>query len=260
MSAYASSFESLLPSLTSSLDGTNINAATDMIQTVCETAHEGKKEQSDPKNESKIHVKVQSASVDFGVVAAGGVADFNSIDDAVQFKLLINFIGRKYTITRTFAEFVQLRKSLVKEWITEHRQIIEGIKNSFSSKATAEMTIPSLPNGESCHSSNDSDEDLTAKYAGLSGFAKVQSLLLYHYCPLMESWLKRVMDTIDVENSVCLNNFFWEPLREDENVVSFIVCTSMPHENSHCGRRRSSAISAISLSSIPEYDFNDLED
>ena len=82
MSAYASSFESLLPSLASAVDETKVNAAKDMIQTAYESTHEEKKEQSDPKIESIFHVKVQSASIDFGVVAAGGVTDFNSIDDA----------------------------------------------------------------------------------------------------------------------------------------------------------------------------------
>merc|ERR1712151_347940 len=49
----------------------------------------------------------------------------------------------------------------------------------------------------------------------LSGLTKLQSLLLCYYCPLMQCWLKQVINAMDVDTSPSLNNFLWEPLRDN---------------------------------------------
>ena len=175
MSAYANAFGSLLPPLPVE-ENTNKDK---IVQKKFETNYEvKKKEESEPEAENAINIKVQSASIDFGIVTGKGISlmpkqpqDFLSIAEAVQFKLLLNYSGRKYTISRSFFQFVELRKSIVKEF----RMTKQG------------KTIPILPIGEnSCHdNSNDSMSDLFND-TGLSGFAKVQSLLMYHYCPAME--------------------------------------------------------------------------
>merc|ERR1719343_66353 len=88
---------------------------------------------------------------------------------------------------------------------------------------------------------------------GITGFTKLQSLLLCYYSPFIECWLKNVMEIMDYDTSPCLNNFLWEPLRDCDSVPSLGSSnTSRGSSRSSNISRKTSCNSLLSLSSIIE--------
>jgi len=253
---------------------------------------------NEPEHKTAIRIKVKSANIDAGVLVRSSSAKFSSRDhncfsvpdDAVRFKLSIKFNGRKYTATRSFAKFVKLRRELVKELSMsinikagskdQRRSISQAcmdVNGRQQSSSKAESMLPKLPaiisdqvdgsyhfalprmsSGYSMAKAAASVPLNFGSFGGLSGFTKLQSLLLCYYSPIIECWLKRVMDVIDVDTSKCLNNFLWEPLRDSSSIPSLVSSTnSNSSEKSSNLSRKSSTCSVLSLTSINE-GFEDL--
>jgi len=296
MSAYAS-----FP-FSSYLSPTNVSEPTsNAVQNSKDVMN---KAQSNERKSSAISIKVKSANVNVGVLAkpnrskrpnaskqhikrAGPSSCFSLPDDAVLFKLSICYNGRKYTATRSFAKFIKLRYDLNRE-LNECNYLKPYRATKYSQNITedkATILLPQLPDSISdqtdgnCHfalpsvSSGISMAMAAASVphynvvgsGGITSFTKLQSLLLCYYCPLIECWLKQIMDIIDYDTSPCFNNFLWEPLRDDNddsNRSSVTSICSSTHSNSimepqsNSGsspiRKKQSFGSTISLCSIHE--------
>jgi len=218
---------------------------------------------------------------------------FSLPDDAVLFKLSIRFNGRKYTATRSFAKFVKLRRDLGRELNEAYINVktrskeykrgapshqyqscnVDDAMKQQSRCIEAEPTLPQLPESISDQADGNCHFALPTMSSGISmamaaasvpfsmssrGFTKLQSLLLCYYCPLIECWLKSVIDMIDFDTSPCFNNFMWEPLRDDEsnNIPSSLSSsthssTSIEHQKNGLKKKHSLG-SALSLCSIHE--------
>ena len=175
-----------------------------------------------------IKIKVSSASVNVNTKALTKRSLFPLRKDAVLFKLNICYNGRKYTASRSYAKFFKLRKDLDREM------------NDPYPYAKRSCTLPKLPE------SITDQTDYTSISNNVTGFTKLQSFLSCYYCPLMECWLKRIMEIIDYDTSPSFNNFLWEPLRHTENTL-FSNCTVEQHRI-----KKNSFGSALSLCSIHE--------
>lgn len=130
--------------------------------------------------------------------------------DAIQFELSIKFNGRTYSATRTLPRIIELRNDLIRE-LNNRRQILQSRRMRWQFRSTAEqeedddldVTIPELPE---C----DTERVAVGSVAG-RGFAMLQALLR-PYCPVMERWLRTVMDLVPPNSSPSLTNFLWEPV------------------------------------------------
>jgi len=118
MSAYALSFTSYLPPVTKSTTP----------QSLCNNNridNENESLLSYNQPVSAVHVEIKSAMIDAGALVRPSRRSkinnsttnkyFSLPDDAVVFKLSINFNGRKYNASRSFDKFVKFRRDLVKE-------------------------------------------------------------------------------------------------------------------------------------------------
>jgi len=262
MSAYALSFSSYLPSVTSSSTESSESITKPSVNVLC----------NKNDNYSAVTVEVKSATVNAGALIRPkrkSKPTFSLPDDAVLFKLQICFNGRKYNAKRSFESFVKFRNDLGKELtFLPKRHANVNVNVNVNMKADSftmnSITLPALPecisdkptvgipipksNGMNISIYNSST---FSHQNGNSGFTKLQSLLLCYYCPLLEHWLEEVLDIRDVDASTSLNNFLWEPLRDGEDD------SSIP---SMCGSYGSrSHKSSLSLCSIHE-DFDDLSD
>lgn len=263
MSAYALSFTSYLPPVTKSTTP----------QSLCNNNRiDNESLLSYNQPVSAVHVEIKSAMIDAGALVRPSRRSksnnsttnkyFSLPDDAVVFKLSINFNGRKYNASRSFDKFVKFRRDLVKELKHANgtRNAMNGhghshghgngrqVNHAFSLYEQSASALPILP------------ECISDQSNGTSGFTKLQSLLLCHYCPLMQCWLKQIINTMDVDASKSLNNFLWEPLRneDDDNSVPSVTSgfsTSSCSTSSHKG----SIGSVMSLSSIHEDYDNDFD-
>lgn len=268
MSAYALSFTSYLPPV--------IKSTTPQSQCSSNNRIDNESMLSYNQPLSAVHVEIKSAMIDAGALVRpsrrsksnNSTANnyFSLPDDAVVFKLSINFNGRKYNASRSFDKFVKFRRDLVKELKHGHGRQVNHAFSLYEQSASALPILPEcisdqpnihlgLPNMSSINSMA-----LAAASNGTSGFTKLQSLLLCHYCPLMQCWLKQIINTMDVDASTSLNNFLWEPLRndDDDNSVPSVTSgfsTSSCSTSSHKG----SIGSVMSLSSIHEDYDNDFD-
>jgi len=290
MSAYAiSSFSNYLsPIVGASKEVSDNECKTEVIQDNRDSEESMPNDSIAPEHKQAIRIKVKSAVVDAGVLVGPSNSKFLNIDqnyfsvpdDSVRFKLSIKFNGRKYTATRSFAKFVKLRRDLVNELSMsskskEHRKCFSHVScmsdEEQRRRIKAESMLPKLPESisdrvdGSCHftlprmSSGYRMARAAASVSfnmgsgGITGFTKLQSVLLCYYSPLIECWLKNVMDIIDVDTSPCLNNFLWEPLRDSNSIPSLSSSTnSSKSARSSNMSRRSSSNSMLSLSSINE--------
>lgn len=218
-------------------------------------------------------------------------SSFSLPDDAVIFKLSISYNGRKYNASRSFDKFVKLRNDLCRElnevnnsyYSRQYRKYSHQSCNNTEEEATSilpqlpdsisdqtdgncHFTLPSMSSSISMAMAAASVPHFNVGSGGITGFTKLQSLLLCYYCPLIECWLKRVMDIIDFDTSPCFNNFLWEPLRGDDDSSSSSApsMSSSSHSNStmepqqhNSGvpslRKKHSIGSALSLCSIHEH-------
>lgn len=290
MSAYAiSSFSNYLSPITSTTKEVSDNECkTEVNQDDHGPEDSISNDNMEPEHKKAIRIKVKSAVVDAGVLVGPSSSKFFNIDqsyfsvpdDSVRFKLSIKFNGRKYTATRSFAKFVKLRKNLVNELCmsTNTRLKRKNISHSTCmsdeeqlSYNKAESMLPKLPASisdrvdGSCHfalprmSSGYKMARAAASVSfnmgsgGITGFTKLQSVLLCYYSPLIEWWLIKVMDIIDVDTSTCLNNFLWEPLRGSDSIPSLSSSSnSSKSSRSSSMSRKLSSSSIRSLSSINE--------
>lgn len=254
MSAYAVSFASYLPPITTPPQNYPLSPLSECDEREpCNTQIENTWKSYENKHITAINVKVISANIDAGALVrpkrrnssnhAQGC--FSLPDDAVRFKLSINFNGRKYTASRSLENFVKLRRNLVKELIfLNSNSDIGNRDNRLNHNLKKHLIYPKaglvLPELPECNQTN----------RGISGFTKMQSLLSCYYCPLMECWLKQVMNTMDVDTSSSLNNFLWEPIRDEDSITSMnSSSTSSSSVQSNSFKR---SMSVISLSSIHE--------
>lgn len=260
MSAYALSFAPHLVPVSSPVD----KILTTPLAPLSTTYHEN-------KHKTDIDVKVISASIDAGILVQPSQNkslskvnknSFSLPNDAVRFKLSINRNGRKHVVTRTFQNFVTLRSDLMKEL---------GFSKDFAEDRCnyLKVALPELPESISdqtdrnCHQlSNPSvshgiKKDRNRCLSGF-GFARIQTLLLCYYCPLMNYWLEEVINTAHVDTSTSLNNFLLEPLNDNDYLPSIICFTERNIETDSCNSSLTGSCHRSACSSATLEDFYDL--
>jgi len=153
--------------------------------------------------------------------------------DAIEFELSIAFNGRTYTAKRTLSSVIQLRNDIIMEMKNRSRKLhlremrwpkspkkyrrethvdhhhvnaIELLKDNNDENRSDQFngTIPKVPNYYP-------EENMFGGQLVSCGFTALQALLL-RYCPVMEGWLRQIIDLVAPIDSPSLSNFLWEPL------------------------------------------------
>ena len=201
-------------------------------------------------------------------------------NEAIEFELAITLNGRRYTAKRTMQCIVQLRDDLIREmkrrreWLTESQAMpslqlpYESNVHSFyttpphsistpittkpepTKKHCYAVSIPEIPPLSGC---DDRDIGIVGR-----GFTMLHQMVT-SYVPVMESWLKNVMEIVP-QDSECLMNFLWEPATEIPSDTCKSVSDSINNNNlTGTLNKFKPSSSMATLCSIKEMDY-DMED
>ncbi len=194
-------------------------------------------------------------------------------NEAIEFELSITFKGRRYTAKRTMQCIMQLRDDLIREmnrrsqWLTEkqdlsasfHSRLRFNESSYFDATHTEDknqsyaVQIPEIPPFTSDHH-HSGDTGFVGK-----GFTMLHAMVK-SYVPLMESWLKTVMEVVP-QDSECFMNFLWEPSSETssacfKSVLDSINNTSNNELSLGVPTKFKSSTSLATLGSIKEMDYD----
>lgn len=201
-------------------------------------------------------------------------------NEAIEFELSITFKGRRYTAKRTMQCIMQLRDDLIREmnrrrqWLTEkpdlgrfrytqpsyfdasHSSHNEGAsKPEQDNKNSYTVEIPEIPPFTS-----------DQHHSGDTGFVGKGFIMLHamvkSYVPVMESWLKSVMEIVP-QDSECFMNFLWEPATETPSACFKSVLDSVNNNSDQMmsvTKKFKSSTSLATLGSIKEMDYDSGDD
>mmetsp|Transcript_14343 Transcript_14343/g.29683 ORF Transcript_14343/g.29683 Transcript_14343/m.29683 type:complete len:380 (+) Transcript_14343:205-1344(+) len=201
---------------------------------------------------------------------------------AIEFELSITFNGRKYTAKRTMQTIMQLRDDLIREmnrrrqWLTEKQDLSESAllklshgrrrfndsnaKHSSSNKDNNQsyaVQIPEIPPFTKDHH-HSGDTGFVGK-----GFTMLHAMVK-SYVPVMESWLKSVMEVVP-QDSECFMNFLWEPSTETvptcfKSVLDSLNNNSNNDQSTCVSHKLKSSTSLATLGSIKEMECDSGDD
>jgi hypothetical protein len=146
----------------------------------------------------------------------------DSYESALEFELVISFVGRTYSTKRSLQQIAQLRQDLVQDlqvqqqW-TERRNRKTSLDDS-SSCTSQDCSLASSTTNESSISSTCSRvvipdlPRMSDEIMGVYGWGFVQMCgMLHSYRPALERWFHRIIANVS-EHSPALSHFLWEPL------------------------------------------------
>lgn len=193
-------------------------------------------------------------------------------NEAIEFELSITFNGRKYTAKRTMQCIMQLRDDLIREmnrrsqWLTEKQDLSTSFHSIRFNEASYfdtthnkeknhsyEVQIPEIP-----PFTNDHHHSGDTGFVG-KGFTMLHAMVK-SYVPLMERWLKSVMEVVP-QDSECFMNFLWEPSTDTsstcfKSVLDSINNTSNNEQSLGVPTKFKSSTSLATLGSIKEMEYD----
>mmetsp|Transcript_12931 Transcript_12931/g.32615 ORF Transcript_12931/g.32615 Transcript_12931/m.32615 type:complete len:366 (-) Transcript_12931:147-1244(-) len=203
-------------------------------------------------------------------------------NEAIEFELSITFNGRKYTAKRTMQNIMQLRDDLIREMNRRRQWLTE--KQDLSESALLKLSHGRLRfnDFDATHSSTNKDDNQSYvgqipeippftkdhHHSGDTGFVGKGFTMLHamvkSYVPVMESWLKSVMEVVP-HDSECFMNFLWEPSTETAPTCFKSVLDSLNNNSSNdqstcVSKKLKSSTSLATLGSIKEMEYDSGDD
>jgi len=198
-------------------------------------------------------------------------------NEAIEFELSITFKGRRYTAKRTMQCMMQLRDDLIREmnrrrqWLTE-KQDLGSLRftqpSCFDSTHSSRNKVTTKPEQDNHAAQIPEIPPFTddRHHSGDPGFVGKGFMMLHamvkSYVPVMESWLKSVMEVVP-QDSECFMNFLWEPTTEAPSACFKSVLDSVNNNNDQTicvSNKLKSSMRLATLGSIKEMDCDSGDD
>lgn len=153
--------------------------------------------------------------------------NLTSYENAVEFDLVIQFAGRKYTTKRTLSQIALLRCDLL-----EDLEFAERLpqKRTWSD----DSSLDSANSSNSCSSAIGIPPLPRMSEAGVfgGGFAQMSGLM-QAYRPGLEGWFNTLVAAVS-EDSPILADFLWEPLSGQDRNALHASLTQLGSIQEHC--------------------------
>jgi hypothetical protein len=150
------------------------------------------------------------------------VDQLDNYESALDFELIISFVGRTYSTKRSLQQIAQLRQDLVQDLQVQQqwteRRIRKTVLDDTSSCSSMDCSLASCATNESNIASSCSTGTIpdlprvSDEIMGVYGWGFAQMCgMLHSYRPALERWFHRIVANVSEENPI-LADFLWEPL------------------------------------------------